>query len=75
MPVEAGHHAQLRRRRRRAAQRGGTVRPSAAPRAGAERQFVARRELAALEAAERAERVGRARAQHEGNVDAAGDAI
>ena len=73
VPVEAGQHAQLGRLagpRRSVVGHRPALRRAAA---GADRQLVAGLQRAALEAAERAERIGRAAAEHHRHVDAAGD--
>src|ERR1700726_4070400 len=75
MPVKSGHDAQLRRHRHRQAAQSF---PDIAAlldrrRCRADRKFVAGLELSSLEAAEGAERIGRARAEDHGHIYPARD--
>ena len=73
VPVEAGDDAEFRRLAGHAAEVLGHGAAFALAGARADRQLVAGLERPALVAAERTERVGRAAAEHDRHVDAAGD--
>src|SRR5882757_4580374 len=73
MPVKSRRDAQLRRHHRRQAAQllGDRAALLDRCRSRADRKLVACLELSTLEAAEGAQRVGRARAKHHGHIDAA----